>query len=334
VSTARRAILAQLPLSIALAAAPACAKAFRDAPRPTAPAAEAFDRLAELWADPGDVTALDLVNGPGGAALRPAEGGSFTFVAEDTSGFSPGWDVRDASGLQWDVKLGPEAQSEVVASRILWAMGYRQPPTYYVARWTLEGGPRPGPGQPARFRPDVAGARRAGEWSWERNPFAGTQAFRGLLVLMRLINNWDLLDRNTAVYEFSADADVPRWYVVLDLGASFGRTRTLSRHSGTRNDPDGFEEQGFIEKVGADGYVEFDQLGKWHRGLFTRIRPDDVRWACERLARLSDRQWQDAFRAAGYDGATAERFIRTLRARVAEGMALPTPPAGEPTERN
>lgn len=37
------------------------------------------------------------------------------------------------------------------------------------------------------------------------------------------------------------------------------------------------------------------------------------------LAQLSDRQWQDAFRAGGYDQETANRYIRQLREKVAHG---------------
>jgi hypothetical protein len=118
--------------------------------------------------------------------------------------------------------------------------------------------------------------------------------------------------------------------VVIDLGASFGKTHGLSsRRSGTRSDPADFEEQGFLEGVDRDGYVEFDQLGKWHRGLFGRLTPADVRWTCERLARLTPAQWEDAFRAGGYEPATAARFIAHVRRRVEAGLALPQAPAGE-----
>jgi hypothetical protein len=307
----------------------ACAKAMRNAPRPEADPARPAE-LSELWVERGDVSALDLFDGPGGAAMKPPPGAIFRFLAQDKTGFSPGWDVSDGAGTRWSVKLGPEVQSEIVASRILWAMGYHQPPTYYVGQWTLEGGPQPGPGEPGRFRPEVAGVAPGGDWSWERNPFAHAQPFRGLLVLMRVINNWDLLDGNNSVYEFARPMDgARRWYVVRDLGASFGRTRTLSIHSGTRNDVDDFERQGFLDGVGEDGYVNFDQKGKWHRGLFSRITPADVRWMCERLDRLSDQQWQDAFRAGGHERELAQRFIRRLQQKIAEGRALQDPPAGE-----
>ena len=309
---------------------PGCGR-IRSAPTATVPAAAAAGRLPELWRHPGDVASLDLFHGPGSAEEMPQRGASFRFVQKDTKGFSPGWDVKDAQGRQWSVKLGPEAHSEVVASRILWALGYRQPPMYHVGAWTLEGGPEPGPQPAGRFRPDLPSARRSGTWSWEKNPFGETRELRGLLVLMRIINNWDLLDRNNALYELDAPADgAKRWYVVIDLGAAFGKALGHTKlHSGTRSDIEDFEAQGFVEGVSGDGTVNFDDVGKWHRGLFSRLTPEDVRWTCERLSALSDKQWQDAFRAGGYDEATTARFVAAMRSRIKAGLALAQAPAGE-----
>ena len=42
-------------------------------------------------------------------------------------GFSEGVTVEGARGRKWNVKFPPEAATEVVASRILWAVGYHQP---------------------------------------------------------------------------------------------------------------------------------------------------------------------------------------------------------------
>jgi hypothetical protein len=114
--------------------------------------------VAELWQEPS--TPRDLFDGAGGESLAPRDG-SFAFVARDTSGWSPGFDVRDSRGVEWSVKLGAEAQSEVVASRILWGVGFHQPSTYYLHEWMLTGaesGPQ-GPGEvPAGA--GVAGSRR------------------------------------------------------------------------------------------------------------------------------------------------------------------------------
>src|SRR5688572_6681228 len=140
----------------------ACARQVRNVQlTPGAPAV-----IAELWQAPNEPR--DLFHGPGGEAGVPRET-AFTFVAEDTTGWSPGFDVRDDSGMEWSVKTGLEAQSEVVASRILWAIGFHQPPTYYVDRWSLKGA-RTGTQEPGRFRPDLPGSEVVGEWPWHENP--------------------------------------------------------------------------------------------------------------------------------------------------------------------
>jgi hypothetical protein len=70
--------------------------------------------------------------------------------------------------------------------------------------------------------------------------------------------------------------------------------------------------------------VKWDDLGRAHRGLFDDIPVADLVWIAERLDRLSEQQWNDAFRAAGYEPALAARFIRKIRANVAAARALPT----------
>jgi hypothetical protein len=308
----------------AVLVAEGCAKLPRKV-RSTAAAPLTPAQLAQLWVEPEDIAARDLFHGPGGAALMPAPDSVFRFVSKDTKGYSWGFDVTDAGGMKWSAKYGPEAHSEVVASRLVWAIGFHQPPTYFVERWQISDGPEPGPKPASRFRPDLPGQRRVSEWSLAENPFVGTQPYRGLLVMMRILNNWDLLDRNMAVYDLDAPAEgTRRWYVVIDLGASLGRTK-LVPVSGTRNDIEDFEQQGFISHVRKDGTVEFDDLGRFHHHLFRGITPGDVRWTCERLARLTDQQWKDAFRAAGYPDDHAARFIRKIREKVATGLALSSP---------
>ena len=45
--------------------------------------------------------------------------------------------------------------------------------------------------------------------------------------------------------------------------------------------------------------VEFDYKGIY-RDVISTVTPQHVRWACDRLSKLSDRQWDDAFRGGGY----------------------------------
>jgi hypothetical protein len=284
-------------------------------------------QMAELWVDPADLESRDLVHGPGAKTLQPGDGSTFAFKELDTKGYSRGYDVRDPEGREWSVKLGPEAQSEIAASRLLWAVGYHQPPMYYVSRWTITGGPMPGPQPPGRFRPDLRQARSVADWSWQQNPFVGTRPFKGLVVLNLLINNWDLKTTNNKIYQVHHAADGPqarpeagpsRWFVVRDLGAAFGKSRRFPY--GTRNDVADFESQRFVTGV-KDGRVQFDYHGR-HRELLSDITPGDVTWACELVARLTDRQLDDGFRAAGYGEEVRRRFVRKLKSKVAEGLAL------------
>lgn len=154
--------------------------------------------VAQLWQEPTGLEQRDLFHGPGGASLVPDASAPFTFVKEDRSGYSSGYDVRDASGILWAVKLGPEAQSEVAASRLLWAIGFHQPPTYYLPAWTMTGGPS-GPQPAGRFRPELPGWEVVGEWSWYQNEFVNTQPFKGLVVANLILNNWDWKTSNTRV---------------------------------------------------------------------------------------------------------------------------------------
>ena len=110
---------------------------FPTAPR-TSPQSAPVD-ISQLWVEPRDLETRDLFHGPGGAALAPDPSAPYELVAIDDTGYSPGYDVRDPRGGQWSVKLGIEAQPEVVASRVLWAIGYHQPAMYLLPNWQLTG---------------------------------------------------------------------------------------------------------------------------------------------------------------------------------------------------
>ena len=67
--------------------------------------------------------------------------------------------------------------------------------------------------------------------------------------------------------------------------------------------------------------MRFDWHGR-HGVLLEHITPEDVHWICERLQRLTDAQWQDAFRAGGYAPDMANRFIRRFKQKIQEGLAV------------
>jgi hypothetical protein len=275
--------------------------------------------VAHLWQEPPDLERRDLFYGAGGRALAPSATATYTVVEADVDGFSAGYDVRDDQGRLWSVKLGPESQTEVVASRLLWAVGYHQPAVYYLPKWTLTKDGTRSSQSPGRFRLEPASEEKLGEWSWRSNPFIGTRPYQGLFVLMVMINNWDLKTSQNAVYRVSSTTDDLRnVYVVKDLGASFGKTNWLL--PGTRNDVAGFEQERFIRGVEGNRVTFYYQGGWREPHLTASVAPDDVRWIAGLLARLSQRQWNDAFRAGGYSEADAARFIKRLQEKIADGQ--------------
>ncbi|OFW04349.1 MAG: hypothetical protein A3H96_27460 [Acidobacteria bacterium RIFCSPLOWO2_02_FULL_67_36] len=285
----------------------------------TLPVPPTGKQLAELWTEPEPNR--DLFNGVGGSRLAPDPSARYAVVDIKRGGFSSGYTVTDPAGREWSAKFPPEAATEVVASRILWGVGFHQPPIYYVASWTADKATSPNPQLPARFRektPGLHGLDAKGEWSYYQNPFVGTRQLAGLLVLHAMLGNSDLKDGQNALYELDDTFEgAARWYVARDLGQTFGRTGTLDA---PRGDIAVFEQTPFIKGV-VNGKVAFDYRGR-HRALFRNIVPADVRWSCERLQRLSDKQWQDAFRAGGFPPALGARFIHRMRQKIAEGLAL------------
>ena len=286
--------------------------------RPTVSSAIAERQMAQLWHEPDNIATADLFKGPW-PNDAPDSKSTYAFVKSKLHGASPGLTVRDPNGVEWSDKQGDEAPVEVTFSRVLSAIGYRQPPVYFLPSFALQRDGRVDRAPAARFRPKLESMREMGDWSWQQNPFVGKSPYQGLLVVLMLFNSSDLKDSNNTVYEMVPPRDgAPRWYVVRDVGSALGETAKLDAREGN---PDLFDRLGFIKGV-HNGLVEFDYHG-WHQELITkRITPDDVRWACEHLAKLSDAQWHDAFRAGGFDPAAAERFIARLEAKIDDGLKL------------
>jgi hypothetical protein len=301
-----------MPLAVLLVIG-GCAPAIQS----TAQAPPGRDELAQFWEDV-DPRSRDLFAGVGGNRVVPDPEAEYVVLKRDASGFSVSYDVKGPLGVEWSAKIGDEAQSEVVTSRILWAVGYRQPPISYLPRWRLRDGEARRMEGPARFRPKLEDLKNAGTWSWQQNPFVDTQAYRGLIVLLMIVNSTDLKNDNNTIYEWHDTGHVvDRWYVVKDLGASLG---TTGKYYPKRNDVTLFEQHGFITGV-EHGRVRFAYKGR-HQELLRIITPGDVRWVCSRLARLDQRQWRDAFRAGGYDRSTTDRYIRRIEQKIQQGLSL------------
>jgi hypothetical protein len=284
--------------------------------------------VSALWMAPDDLATRDLLNGVGGEKSAPHTD-TFAWTKDESLG-SWGYDVKDADGRKWSVKLGEEVQSEVAVSRLLWAIGYYQPPVYVVDRWTLTG-KHAGPQPQGRFRLEHDDGKVVDIWSWHQNPFVGTREFAGLIVANVLFNNWDFKPQNNKVYEYKQPLrGQTRAYVVRDLGASLGMTRSPANLTwflgnghplGTKNNVADFEKQGFVRRAEGD-HIEFDVVGREAQALLHSVTIDDVHWVCDLLNHLSQDQMLDAFKAAHYDKATADRYVKKIREKVTQGLAL------------
>lgn len=312
-------ICAALTAAVIGVALTSCAGVKRPAAQPTA-----APRGASLWERPAGLTALDVFHGRWGREHAPDPHATYTLVERKHTGVNLGMTVRDAKDREWSVKqaypggLDAEGPVEVALSRLLSAIGYHQPPVYFLPSFMLKDdwGTHVEPG--GRFRLKLDALSDEGEWRWEENPFVGTRPYQGLIVLLMMFNSTDLKNSNNTLYEYKDGERVERWYAVRDIGAALGDTNRLAPR---KNHPESFERHPFI--LGVDGgFVRF-AYNSWYRNLVReRITPDDVTWACNLLAQLSDRQWRDAFRAGGYEPEVADRFIRKLREKIEQGRTV------------
>jgi hypothetical protein len=276
-----------------------------------------------LWREHEDVSALDLRAGPGGDEMRPAA--PYTFVEEEKGGYSKKYRVRDAKGRVWVAKVGVEAQPETAVTRLVWAAGYIPEVTYLEPKATIEG---KGAFENVRFEARPDNTKRYGEWRWADNPFSGKRELQGLKIMMALFENWDLKDDNNRILAVTGDGgETELHYVVSDLGATVGKTggvgglmARLRQIKGTRNKPEDFANDKFIEGV-EGGRVRFSFEGK-NKELMQDITVADAQWLAGILSRLSDKQLEDAFRAANYDDEDVRLLATAVRARINQLAAV------------
>jgi hypothetical protein len=272
-----------------------------------------------LWRAPVDLPVRNLYDGPGGTALRP-DLSHITFLKDEKGGYSKKYRVRDGAGREWVAKVGREAQSETAAVRLLWAIGYPTEINYLVPRVTIPG---KGTFSNVRFEARPKQIKRLDNWKWDKNPFVGTRAFQGLKVMMALLNNWDIKDTNNKILLVRHGNHNELQYIISDLGATFGKSGSLPiiwRFTRNRNSPEDYAKAKFVEGVD-NNYVLFHYSGK-RNDLFDDITVRDAGWTGALLARLSNRQLEDAFRAANYSPEEVRLLTETVRARSNELRTL------------
>ncbi|HEY7335251.1 MAG TPA: hypothetical protein VH639_10225 [Bryobacteraceae bacterium] len=276
-----------------------------------------------LWREPADIATRNLYYGPGGKAHEPH--GPFTFEKEDANGTNPKFDVVDADGVKWRVKLGDEARPETAASRLIWAAGYFANEDYFVPVLRVRNLPRlhrgrqfvlpDGTVRNARLKRHSKGEAKLGIWKWDDNPFKDTREWYGLRVMMAVISNWDLKDVNNSIYAVKGDRAEQR-YMVSDVGASLGAN---AFNYGLRGNLKAYSRSKWIGGTSPE-YVDF-AIANWsafNHWITRRIPVEDARWIGNLLAKLSPDQIRDAFLAAGYSPQDAEGFAQVVQRRIAD----------------
>ncbi len=258
-----------------------------------------------------DVAQQDLFLGPGGKDMTP-DISSITLVSEETGGHSQKFKIKDAAGKKWVAKIGDESQSETAAVRLLAALGYKTEINYLVPELMIPG---KGTFKNVRLEARPDDVDRQGNWQWDNNPFKGTKEFQGLKIMMSFLNNWDMKEINNVILK---EGD-QRQYVISDLGVSFGKTGGIAlplfwRIGRSRDMPEQYAESDFIKNV-KSGKIQFAFKGK-NTNILDDITRADGRWLADLLVQLTDKQIEDAFRAANYSDADTTLLVGSVKSRI------------------
>jgi hypothetical protein len=317
-------------------------RVWRAGPRPIHSSAH------RIWRDPGTVTALDAVYGPGPAGSGPQP--PLQFLEEHTTGSQPTVSVRDGRGRVWRVKWGQEVRCETFAVRVASSCGYFAEETHFVASGTITGATtlgrardcideRDGSFYDGRFELDDPAVNKMFEehsWAWDDNPFVGTRELNGLKIVVMLLSNWDTKDRrdvargsNTAIFEHRlANGRREARYLLIDWGGSMGRWGSNPATRGRWN-AEGFAEQtpGFVTGV-ADGCVTFGYAGQRTADVAHGIPLEHVRWFSPYLEQLTEDYLSRALSVSGASAEDTPRFVAALRDRIRQITAVARADAG------
>ena len=312
---------------IAMAASVAAGACALIAPRPDIDNSERTDRSevlarAQVW-QPTNVRARNLRRGPDGpGAFAAGAVVRCEYVEKRLSGASPKFACRIGSDDEVKVKFGPEnaeVYGEVLATRLLWALGFGADRMYPV-RVVCRGCPRtieatemsPDVMQfdPAVIERKIEGTEWPAEgpkgWSWEEldrvDPERGgaPRAHRDALKLLAVfLQHSD----SKAEQQRIVCVDAPRggsacsnpFLMISDVGLTFGRAnRTNSNESGVnlsrwRRTPVWKEETGCV------GHLPKSLTGTLHDPV---ISEQGRRFLADLLVQLSDVQLRDLFSIA------------------------------------
>jgi len=289
----------------------------------------AFIRKGQVWR-PTDIPHMNLRSGPDGpAAFQPNEHVTCTYTEVPKHGDTRKFHCALPSGEVVKVRYGAhngEVQASVVATRLLWALGFEADRVYPV-RVTCEGcssdpwNNRGGRLEVHDFDPAVIERKPPGHvvhdangtpsgWSWSElalvDPNVGgapTEQRDALKLLAAFIQHSDTKreqQRLLCVNGFSENGDCAEPFLFLhDVGVTFGRANTFNSNStGSVN----FEAWS-TTPVWKNPAACVAQLSKSHTGTLgdPHISEAGRQFLANLLVQLSDQQIRDLFDVAGVE---------------------------------
>jgi hypothetical protein len=277
-------------------------------------------RRAQVWS-PTDIATVDIRIGPqDGRGFQPNETVFCTYVRRVQHGSTPKFHCRLADGSVAKVKYGGnngEVYAEVMATRLLWALGFGADAQYPVTvicqgctadPWTNPE-KRKGTRQfdPAMIERPVTGTvvetREGSGWSWPElalvdeeeggAPLAHRDALKLLAVLMQHTDSKPEQQRIVCVDDADgADCRSPLLYL-HDVGLTFGKATTFNRASVGAANLRSWSESAIWKdrdrcvgnlKKSATGTLDNPRISEAGRALLASL-----------LVQLTDRQLRDLF---------------------------------------
>ncbi|HYP13090.1 MAG TPA: hypothetical protein VEQ63_04140 [Bryobacteraceae bacterium] len=292
--------------------------------------------VERIWEDPGPVESMDF-SMPAAGLQKNGPQPPFHFVREEMGGTSPKVIVKDAAGVLWRVKGGLETRPEAFVTRLVAAMGYYTEPTHFVAHGRIDGvqgelrrasGFLKSDGSISyvtyeHVDPNTEFVKNK-SWTWESNPFTGTNELAGLKILMMLVSNWDNKDSrdkrlgsNTAVVSKTVGNVTKHYYTVTDWGQTLGSWSRWWHIFGGRQpwNCEAFSRQTLVT-ARSGRIVRFGFEGQHTDDFRSGITVDNVRWLLGRLGKVTDEQLRAGLRASGASTSEQDCFTRALRTRI------------------
>ena len=272
---------------------------------------------AILWQQV-NIASEDFYAGPGGDAMKP-DLSKITFIKRETGGHNKKYRIKDGSGRIWVAKPGTEARPETAAIRILNGLGYETEINYLVPSLTI---PSVGTLTNVRLEARPENIERLDPWSWNNNPFSGSNELQGLKIMQVFLTNYDLLDLQNQVLAVNTPNGKELHYIISDLGSTFGKFGSNNlpiffRFGRKADSPAAWNKAKFIKGV-KGGKIVFATTGMKGRKLVKDVTVAQGRWLYNLLAQIRDEQWHDAFRAANYSPAEVDLLTAAAKRRIGE----------------